>query len=109
MARSSASAISRSSPAGTSAFCPTNFGGFWWDAKAQKYTFNDPHVIEGLSLGAQLFRTAGVKAAVTDFRQGMGNYDSPQNPFMAGTQAIVSQGTFFSRTIIAHQKTEPRR
>ena len=83
-------------------FLPYAFGGFWWDKTGQKYTFTDPAVVKAYSWMRSYSERLG-KGAVTDFRQGMGNYDSPQNPFLAGTQAIVSQGTFFAN-IIRHQK-----
>src|SRR5439155_27066136 len=42
--------------------------------------------------------------AETEFRSGLGNFDSPQNAFLAGTVAMEQQGTFLANFI---QKQKP--
>lgn len=79
-------------------FFPYNFGGFWWDADAKKFTFLDPAVVECFTWVQSYSKRLG-KGAVAEFRSTAGSYDSPQNPFLSGTTAIVSQGTFFANTI----------
>ena len=82
-------------------FTPHSFGGFWWDDKSRKFAFTDPEVVRCYDWVQSYSKRLG-KDAVSDFRSGQGNYDSPQNPFLVGTTAIVSQGTFFAH-IIEHQ------
>jgi len=82
-------------------FWPYNFGGFWWDAKDRKFTFTDPHVVKCFNWVRSYGERLG-KDAVSAFRSGQGNYDSPQNAFLVGHTAMVSQGTFFAH-IIQHQ------
>jgi len=82
-------------------FWPYNFGGFWWDAKDKKFTFTDPHVVKCFDWMQSYSKRLG-KDAVSAFRSGQGNYDSPQNSFLVGHTAMVSQGTFFAH-IIEHQ------
>ena len=78
------------------------FGGNWWNAKDKKFQFTSPKVVEAYKW-VQSYSTRLGKDAVADFRSGMGNYDSPQNAFLSGTTAIVSQGTFFAQ-VIHHQR-----
>jgi multiple sugar transport system substrate-binding protein len=79
-------------------FMPYNFGGSWWDDEHKKFTFLDPKVVQCFTWVQSYSKRLG-KAAVANFRSGMGNYDSPLNPFMASKTAMVSQGTFFANVI----------
>lgn len=74
------------------------FGGSYWDAAAKKFTFTAPKVVEAFTWVQSYSKRLG-KDAVTDFRSGIGTYDSPQNAFLSGTTAMVSQGTFFAQVI----------
>lgn len=79
-------------------FLPYNFGGFWWDADAKRFTFLDPAVVECFTWVQSYSKRLG-KGAIAEFRSTAGSYDSPQNPFLSGTTAMVSQGTFFASVI----------
>jgi multiple sugar transport system substrate-binding protein len=75
------------------------FGGSWWDSARQKFTFTDPGVVRAYQWIQSYSKRLGAKA-VTDFQSGgFGAIDSPQNPFMASTVAMVQQGTFFANMI----------
>jgi ABC-type glycerol-3-phosphate transport system substrate-binding protein len=82
-------------------------GQLWWggnlfDAKNQKFTLDTPQVleyykwIEGYS--KRLTKKAGSNA-ITDFRSGVGGFDSPNNPFMTGKLAMVQQGPWMANYI----------
>ena len=79
-------------------FISSWFGGSWWDEKNKKFTFTDPKVVQAYTWVQSYSKRLG-KAAVSDFRGGFGNFDSPQNPFMAGTVAMENQGTFMANFI----------
>lgn len=79
-----------------------NFGTSYWDDVNKKFTFTDPKMIRAFDW-VQSYSKRLDKDAVTDFRSGVGNYDSPQNAFLAGKTAIISQGTFFAQVI--HNQT----
>ena len=83
-------------------FVGYNFGGSYWDEVSKKFTFTDPKMIRAFDWVQSYSKRLG-KDAVTDFRSGVGNYDSPQNAFLAGKTAIISQGTFFAQVI--HNQT----
>ncbi|MGC4030341.1 MAG: extracellular solute-binding protein [Tepidisphaeraceae bacterium] len=77
---------------------PDLFGGTTWDPETRKFTYTNDATVRAFEWMQSYSKRLG-KGAVTDFRSGAGNYDSPQNPFMAGTTAMVSQGTFFANII----------
>ncbi|HEX8322977.1 MAG TPA: extracellular solute-binding protein, partial [Tepidisphaeraceae bacterium] len=85
-------------------YLPYQFGGTWWDAENKKFTFTDPKVIEAFKWVESYSKRLG-RSAVSEFRSGFGNYDSPQNPFLAGTTSMVSQGTFFANVIHTKNKS----
>jgi len=75
------------------------FGGSWWDDARQKFTFTDPGVVRAYQWIQSYSRRLGPKA-VQEFQSGgFGAIDSPQNPFMAPTVAMVQQGTYFANMI----------
>ncbi|HEY1921541.1 MAG TPA: ABC transporter substrate-binding protein [Tepidisphaeraceae bacterium] len=75
------------------------FGGSWFDNERQKFTFTDPGVVRAYQWIQSYSKRLGVKE-LTDFQSGgFGAIDSPQNPFMAPTVAMVQQGTFFANMI----------
>ncbi|HEV7300885.1 MAG TPA: extracellular solute-binding protein [Tepidisphaeraceae bacterium] len=74
------------------------FGGNWWDERNKRFTFTDPAVIRSYEWVQSYSKKLG-KDAMTEFRTGFGGFDSPQNPFVAGTVAMVKQGTFMANFI----------
>ena len=79
------------------------FGGSWWDAKDQKFTFTDPGVVRAYAWIQSYSKRLGA-ANETIFRSSFGSFDSPQNAFLSGTVAMEQQGTFFANFI---QKQKP--
>ena len=77
------------------------FGGSWWDAEHERFNFLDPSVIEAFTWVQSYSKRLG-KEAVSAFRSGVGNFDSPQNAFMNGSVAMEQQGTFMAN-FIHHQ------
>ena len=74
------------------------FGGRWWDDANKRFTFTDPGVVRAYEWIQSYSKRLG-PAAETGFRSGSGNYDSPQNSFLAGRVAMMQQGTFFENVI----------
>lgn len=74
------------------------FGGRWWDDQAKRFTFTDPAVVQAFGWIQDYSRRLG-PAAMTEFRAGFGNFDSPQNAFLSGTVVMVQQGTFLANFI----------
>jgi ABC-type glycerol-3-phosphate transport system substrate-binding protein len=79
-------------------YTPLWFGGRWWDEDRRRFTFTDPKVVAAFAWVQSYSKRLG-PAAVAEFRAGLGNYDSPQNSFLAGTVAMVQQGTFLANYI----------
>jgi ABC-type glycerol-3-phosphate transport system substrate-binding protein len=77
---------------------PYWFGGDWWDAAQQRFTFNDPRVVATFRWVQGYPKRLGV-AAVRAFGSALGNFDSPQNAFFSQVVATEIQGTFFSSFI----------
>jgi multiple sugar transport system substrate-binding protein len=77
------------------------FGASWWDAKDQRFQFTNPHVVEAFTWVQSFAKRLGADA-VANYSSGVGNYDSPQNAFMAQTIAMETQGTFFANIIQTH-------
>jgi ABC-type glycerol-3-phosphate transport system substrate-binding protein len=75
------------------------FGGKWWDKTNRRFTFTDPGVVRCYQW-VQSYLTRLGKQAVANFRAGFGNFDSPQNAFLAPTVAMEQQGTFFANYIL---------
>jgi ABC-type glycerol-3-phosphate transport system substrate-binding protein len=78
------------------------FGGSWWDDQNKRFTFTDPAVVRAYAWVQSYSKRLG-KQAVTEFRSGLGSFDSPQNAFLAGTVATEQQGTFLA-SFIHNQK-----
>ncbi len=78
------------------------FGGSWWDATKQKFTLTSSGVIRAYQWIQSYSQRLG-PAAETEFRAGLGGFDSPQNAFLSGFVAMEQQGTFFAN-IIEKQK-----
>jgi multiple sugar transport system substrate-binding protein len=71
------------------------FGGDIWDAEHQKFTLTDPRVVESFKWIQSYSKRLG-KDAVNEFQSSAGNFDSPQNPFLAGTLAMTQQGPWMA-------------
>ena len=74
------------------------FGGSWWDEPHHRFTFTDPAVVNAYTWIQSYSKRLGT-AATSEFRGGMGTFDSPQNPFISGTLAMEQQGTFMANFI----------
>ena len=79
-------------------FTPFWFGGSWWDAKHKRFSFTDPHVVDAFRWIQSYSQRLGA-AHVTAYCSGVGNYDSPQNAFLAQNIAMEQQGTFFANFV----------
>jgi multiple sugar transport system substrate-binding protein len=77
---------------------PIWFGGNWWDQAHKRFCFTDPKVIQAFTWVQSYSHRLG-QEAVSTFRSGLGNYDSPQNAFFAQTVSMEQQGTFFANFI----------
>jgi multiple sugar transport system substrate-binding protein len=79
------------------------FGGSWWDEKNHRFTFTDPRVVRAYTWIQSYTKRLGPQHE-TSFRGALGNFDSPQNSFLAGLVAMEQQGTFLANFI---QKQKP--
>jgi multiple sugar transport system substrate-binding protein len=74
------------------------FGGDLWDETTHRFTLTDPKVVRAYSWIESYSRKFG-KDSLTSFRSGFGNFDSPQNPFLAGTVLMEQQGPWMANYI----------
>jgi multiple sugar transport system substrate-binding protein len=74
------------------------FGGSFWDEKSKRFTLTSPAVVKAYKWMESYSKWLG-KDAMSDFRSGLGNFDSPQNAFLAGQVAMEMQGTFLANFI----------
>lgn len=74
------------------------FGGSWWDQKDHKFTFTSPGVVRAYQWIQSYSKRIGPQSE-TSFRSALGNFNSPQNAFLAGLVAMEQQGTFFANII----------
>ncbi len=63
-----------------------------------RFTFTNPGVVNAYKWIQSYYKRLG-PGAVAEFQSGFGNFDSPQNPFLVPTVAMVQQGTFFAHFI----------
>src|SRR6185369_12426305 len=63
-----------------------------------KFTLTDPKVVAAYDWIASYSRTLG-KDAATEFRGGLGNFDSPQNGFLTGYVVMEQQGPWMANYI----------
>ncbi|MBC7784677.1 MAG: extracellular solute-binding protein [Burkholderiales bacterium] len=80
------------------AYTPLWFGGQIWDAKNEKFTLTDPKVVQAYQWIQSYSHRLG-KEAMTGFKSGLGNFDSPQNAFLAGTVVMEQQGPWMANYI----------
>ncbi len=83
---------------------PLWFGGDVWDARAKRFTLTSPAVVDTFKWAQAYSRRMGA-AAASDFKTGMGNFDSPQNPFLAGTEVMQQQGPWMANFILTYKPT----
>jgi ABC-type glycerol-3-phosphate transport system substrate-binding protein len=74
------------------------FGGEIWDEKAGKFTMTEKPVVDAYAWIRSYSVRLG-EGAANDFRSGFGNFDSPQNPFLTGSVAMVQQGPWMANYI----------
>lgn len=79
-------------------YLPSWFGGSMYDEAADRFTATDPAVVAAFEWVHGYARRLGA-AAVSDFRSGLGQNDSPQNPFMAGKVVMTMQGPWMANFI----------
>jgi multiple sugar transport system substrate-binding protein len=85
-------------------YIPYWFGGSFWDAKDKRFTLTSPPVVKAYQWIQSYAAWLG-KDAMSDFRNGMGNFDSPQNAFLAGQVAMEMQGTFLANFIYNRKRS----
>jgi multiple sugar transport system substrate-binding protein len=78
------------------------FGGEVWDAQHGRFTLTSPGVVAAYAWAQSYSRRMGPKATA-DFQTGMGNFDSPQNPFLSGAEVMEQQGPWMANYIL-HQR-----
>ena len=74
------------------------FGGQVFDAKTQKFTLTDPKVLRAYQWVQSYSKRMG-KTSLTEFRSGMGGFNSAQNPFLVGTVVMEQQGPWMANYI----------
>jgi ABC-type glycerol-3-phosphate transport system substrate-binding protein len=71
------------------------FGGDIWDKAHHKFTLTDPRVVDSFKWIQSYSKRLG-KDAVNEFQSSTGNFDSPQNPWLAGTLTMTQQGPWMA-------------
>jgi multiple sugar transport system substrate-binding protein len=74
------------------------FGGEIFDQRTEKFTLTDPKVVAAYDWIAGYSRRMGANAT-QQFRGGLGNFDSPQNGFLAGYVVMEQQGPWMANFI----------
>jgi ABC-type glycerol-3-phosphate transport system substrate-binding protein len=74
------------------------FGGDIYDEKARRFLFTDPPNVRCFEWIRKYSLRLG-QDAITEFRSGFGNFDSVQNPFLAGTVVMEQQGPWMANYI----------
>jgi ABC-type glycerol-3-phosphate transport system substrate-binding protein len=74
------------------------FGGEIWDSRTEKFNLTDPKVVAAFDWIASYTRKLG-KGAATEFRGGLGNFDSPQNAFLVDYVVMEQQGPWMANYI----------
>jgi multiple sugar transport system substrate-binding protein len=74
------------------------FGGSVWDARSHRIDLLSPPVVAAFDwIGSYTARLG--QAALGQFQAGFGNFNSPQNAFLAGEVAMVQQGPWMANYI----------
>jgi ABC-type glycerol-3-phosphate transport system substrate-binding protein len=79
-------------------YTPLWFGGDIWDEKTHKFTLTSPACVAAYNWIQSYSKRLGRDNA-TQFFDGLGNFDSPQNPFMAGMVGMEQQGPWMANFI----------
>ena len=74
------------------------FGGSIWDERAHRFTLTDPAVVKAYEWVRSYSRRLGVDKS-TEFAAGEGQFDTPQNPFLTGAEAMEQQGPWMANYI----------
>jgi multiple sugar transport system substrate-binding protein len=77
---------------------PVWFGGHVYDDKTGKITLLDPGVVKAYEWIESYSKRLG-KESVSEFQSSIGNFDSPNNPFMAHVLAMEQQGPWLANFI----------
>ena len=77
---------------------PGWFGGKIFDPRTNKLTLTSPQVVDAFDWIASYSRKFG-KDSITEFRSGLGNFNSPQNGFLTGSVAMEQQGPWMANYI----------
>lgn len=77
---------------------PQWHGGSVYDGKADRLTFESPPVLAAYERIASYSRKFG-KDSITEFRSGLGTFNSSQNPFLCGAVVMEQQGPWMSNYI----------
>jgi multiple sugar transport system substrate-binding protein len=80
------------------------FGGTFWDEKTRRFTLTSQPVVKSYEW-IQSYASWLGKDAMSDFRNGVGNFDSPQNAFLAGQVAMEMQGPFLANFIYNRKRS----
>jgi ABC-type glycerol-3-phosphate transport system substrate-binding protein len=80
------------------AFLPYWFGGKIFDDKTQKFTLTSPETVKSFEWIASYTRRLG-RRPMSDFQGSLGQFDSPQNPFLVQKVAMVMQGTWMGNYV----------
>ncbi len=79
---------------------PLWFGGKLYNPALGEFRVDTPAFLAAYEWVGAYARRFGVRD-VTEFESGLGNFNSPDNPFMSGRLAMVRQGPWFANTIRA--------
>ncbi len=74
------------------------FGGKIFDDRTQKFTLTSPEVLKTYEWIASYSKRIGVRS-MADFQSSLGQFDSPQNPFLIHKVAMVMQGPWMANYI----------
>ncbi len=74
------------------------FGGHVWNAQTHKFTLTSPAVVRSFQWIRKYSQWLGPQA-INSFQSGEGNFDSPENPFLAGQEVMEMQGPWMANYI----------
>jgi multiple sugar transport system substrate-binding protein len=74
------------------------FGGNIFDAATGKFTIDSPETIRAYQWIQSYSNRLG-RRSLMDFQNSLGNFDSPQNPFLVGKLAMQQQGAWMANYI----------
>jgi multiple sugar transport system substrate-binding protein len=80
------------------AFTPYWFGDTIFNPQTHRFTLDSPAAIQSFQWIANYSKRIGFRS-LTDFQTSLGNFDSPQNPFLVEKMAMQQQGPWFANYI----------